>query len=163
MIGSYSLHFQWRHHRWTQMTKKQCPGHVSGTSHRHRPIFLEMGRLEIGWYFGNKTNKIPGHGKELHITDWSVFLGKLNKGNEQRHGGNASGTTKPMATHCHPYCTSGAQVIIQRLGTGSADGICPSLHRSWRPKNLGKFSNFQGMYWQPPGTTGRNDVLGQEK
>ena len=30
------------------------------------------------------------------------FLVKINKGNVQRHGGNASGTKNPTATHCHP-------------------------------------------------------------
>ena len=49
--------------------KNQCLGHGSGTSHHHRPNILELGRPEIGCYIGNKTNKIPIHGKERHITD----------------------------------------------------------------------------------------------
>ena len=129
-IGIYSSHFQWRQHRWTPTTKKQCPGHGSGTIHRHKPKSLEMGRPEVGFHIGNKANKIHSHERERHITDWSVLLGKLNKGNGKRHGGNASDKTKPTATHCHPYCTTGTQRILQRLGTGSSDGICPSLHIS---------------------------------
>ena len=33
-----------------------------------------------------------------------------------------------------------AQEVLQRLGTRSADGICPGLHRDWNPKKFwGKF------------------------
>ena len=123
----------------TKRQKNQCLGHASETSHHHRAKMLEMGRPEIGWYIGNKAKKIHSHEKERHITDWSVPLGKFNKGYGQQHGGNASGTTKTTPTHCHPYSTIREQVILQGLRTGSTDGICSGLHRIWYPKHLGKF------------------------
>ena len=125
--------------------KNQCPGHGSGTSHCHRTKILKMGRPEIGCYIGNKANKINSDKKERHITYPSVFRGKLNKGNGQKYWGNASVTTNTTSTHCHPYCTSRAQRILQQFGTGRADGICPGLHTSCHPKNLGKILNVQGM------------------
>ena len=87
----------------------------------------------------------------------------FREGCGKKHGGNASGATKPTATHCRPYCTSGVQVILQWLGTGSTDGICSGLHRSWHTKNLWEISNVQGMCWQPTGIIGRDDVLGQDQ
>ena len=143
--------------------KKQYLGHGSGTNHHHRPKILEIGRPEIGCYIVNKTDKISSHERESHITDWSVLLGNFNKGYGQNHGGNASGATNPTATHCHPYCTSREQIILQWLGTVSTDWICSGLHRSWHPKQLGGFLNVQWMCWQPPGIIGRDDVLGQNK
>ena len=122
------------------MKKNQYLGHGSGTSHRHRTQILEMLRPEIVCYIGIKTNKISSHERERHITYWSFLLGKFNKGYGNQHAGNASGATNPTATHCHPYCASGAQGILQLLVTISTDGICSGLHRSWHPKN---WVNFQ--------------------
>ena len=94
-IGNYSSHFKWQQHRWTETTKKIVLVMKEGSSHRHIPKSLEMGRTEIGCYIGNKANNIHSHKKERHTTYCSVLLGKLNKGNGQRYGGNPSGTTNP--------------------------------------------------------------------
>ena len=61
-----------------------------------------MGRPAIGCYIGNKDSKILSYQQVRYSTDLSVVLGKLDKGDNQWHLDNYSGTIEPPATYYHP-------------------------------------------------------------
>ena len=74
-------------------------------------LFLEMGRPEIGCYIGNKANKTPSHDKERHIKYWSVFMGKLNKGN----GSDMGAMLQAQQSQQKPNANPSVQAVHREL------------------------------------------------